>query len=135
MKTETKSESGSPDPSLEAKDGETADTAFVSTVYQNFLVKVAPGICRQCADHHRAGDELSDGRPYACGLMVEAMDAGHTVGSCAHFRFGAITPILDSDTLQAGTGIRGAAAAIQDTMFADREPFDPKKFTRDRVGS
>ena len=135
METENQKTSGSPDPRLEARDGKTAGTAFVSTVYQNFLVKVAPGICRQCADHHRPGDEFSDGKPYACGLMVEAMDAGHTVGSCAHFRFGAITPILDSETLQAGTGIRGAAAAIQNTMFADREPFDPEHCVRDRVGS
>jgi hypothetical protein len=125
-------------------------TGFVSVIYQGFPVKIAPGICGQCADHHYYGDELSDGKPYACGLMVEAMEAGHTVGSCAHFRFGACSHkdqmqreidairknqeahgIIDAETKQAAMGIRGAAAAIQDTIFADREPFDPAKFAKD----
>jgi hypothetical protein len=32
--------------------------------------------------------------------MVEAMDAGHTVGSCAHFRFGVVAPVIDAEAQQ-----------------------------------
>lgn len=35
---------------------------------------------------------------------------------------------LDAETAQAAMGIRGRAAAVQRTMFADREPFDTQQF-------
>jgi L-lactate utilization protein LutC len=43
--------------------------------------------------------------------------------------------LIDSDMEQAAMGIRGAAAAIQGTIFADSEPFDPRKAVTDLVGS
>ena len=46
-----------------------------------------------------------------------------------------IGKIIDADTEQAARGIRSAAAAIQNTVFADAEPFDPKKAVNDIVGS
>ena len=44
-------------------------------------------------------------------------------------------PLIDADVLQATSGIQGAATAIQGTVFADTEPFDPKKAVTDIVGS
>ena len=46
-----------------------------------------------------------------------------------------LTRIIDAQTAQAAMGIQGAAAAIQGTIFADTEPFDPKKAVTDLVGS
>jgi hypothetical protein len=46
-----------------------------------------------------------------------------------------IGKIIDADTEQAARGIRGAAAAIDSTIFRDVEPFDPKKAVNDIVGS
>ena len=43
--------------------------------------------------------------------------------------------IIDAEIEQAAMGIRGAAAAISGTPFADVEPFDPEKFVNDIVGS
>ena len=43
--------------------------------------------------------------------------------------------IIDSDADRAARGIRGAAAAIDSTIFRDAEPFDPKKAVNDIVGS
>ena len=40
--------------------------------------KSIPALCQRCADHH-------DREGYACGLMVEAMQAGEAVRSCAYF--------------------------------------------------
>ena len=44
-------------------------------------------------------------------------------------------PLIGADVLQATSGIQGAATAIQGTVFADTEPFDPKKAVTDIVGS
>ena len=46
-----------------------------------------------------------------------------------------LSRIIDAETAQAAMGIQGAAAAIQGTIFADTEPFDPKKAVTDLVGS
>lgn len=46
-----------------------------------------------------------------------------------------MAPVIDADTLQAAATMREAEAAIQNTPFADVEPFDPVKFISDRVGS
>jgi hypothetical protein len=46
-----------------------------------------------------------------------------------------MTSIIDSDTEQAARGIRGAAAAIDGTIFGDAVPFDAKKAVNDIVGS
>ena len=46
-----------------------------------------------------------------------------------------MTSLIDADLLQAALGIRGAAAKIQDTVFADVEPFDPERFVEDVIGS
>ena len=43
--------------------------------------------------------------------------------------------LIDADVLQAASGIRGAATAIQGTIFRDVEPFDPKKAVTDILGS
>lgn len=43
--------------------------------------------------------------------------------------------LIDAETAQAAMGIRGAAAAIAGTIFADVEPFDPRKAVTDLVGS
>jgi len=43
--------------------------------------------------------------------------------------------LIDADVEQAARGIRGAAAAIDSTIFGDAEPFDPKKAVNDIVGS
>ena len=37
-----------------------------------------PALCQKCSEHH-------DRDGYACGLMVEAMQAGEAVRSCAYF--------------------------------------------------
>ena len=46
-----------------------------------------------------------------------------------------MTSLIDADIEQAAKGIRGTAAAIQITVFAEDEPFDPKKAVTDLVGS
>lgn len=66
--------------------GHEANAAQVSDGTQENLI-IAPGICRLCSKHHAPGDALSDGKPYACGLMAEAIVSGQTVGSCAYFAF------------------------------------------------
>ena len=43
--------------------------------------------------------------------------------------------LIDAETAQAARGIRGAAAAIASTIFADVEPFDPRKFVEDVIAS
>lgn len=43
--------------------------------------------------------------------------------------------IIDADTEQAAATMRRSAAAIADTPFADRTPFDPARFISDLVGS
>ena len=45
------------------------------------------------------------------------------------------TSLIDAETAQAAMGIQGATRKIQDTIFADKTPFDPAKFVSDRVGS
>ena len=46
-----------------------------------------------------------------------------------------LTRIINAQTAQAAMGIQGAARKIQETIFADAEPFDPKKAVTDLVGS
>jgi len=46
-----------------------------------------------------------------------------------------MTSLIDADVDRAARGIQGAAAAIQNTIFADTELFDPKKAVTDLVGS
>ena len=43
--------------------------------------------------------------------------------------------LIDADIEQAAMGIRGAAAAIDSTIFKDAEPFDAGKFVSDVIGS
>ena len=43
--------------------------------------------------------------------------------------------LIDAETAQAAMGIRGAAAAIAGTIFADTEAFDPHRFVGDVIGS
>ena len=43
--------------------------------------------------------------------------------------------LIDADVEQAVRGIRGAAAAIDGTIFRDTELFDPEKTVNDIVGS
>ena len=43
--------------------------------------------------------------------------------------------LIDPDMEQAALGIRGAAAAIDNTIFRDTEPFDTEKAVNDIVGS
>jgi len=43
--------------------------------------------------------------------------------------------LINAETAQAAMGIRGAAAAIAGTIFADTEPFDPHRFIGDVIGS
>lgn len=44
-----------------------------------------------------------------------------------------MTGLIDAELMQASLGIRGAVARIQDTVFADVEPFDPEQFITDVV--
>ena len=43
--------------------------------------------------------------------------------------------VIDANTRQAAAVMNGAAAAIQDTPFADVKPFDAERCVRDLVGS
>jgi hypothetical protein len=113
MLTETKKTNGRPDPTVQGKDRETAGTESVLKDEKPCTRMQDVSVCIS-----RKG--------YLCLLS----------GPCEPCDWnGNVPPIIDAETQQAAMGIRGAAAAIQDTMFADREPFDPRKTVRDLVGS
>jgi hypothetical protein len=59
----------------------------------------------------------------------------HEPGPCAAVLGKKKPSLIDADMEQAAMGIRGAAAAIDSTIFADAEPFDPKQFVTDVIGS
>jgi hypothetical protein len=53
-----------------------------------------------------------------------------------HYRVKFSKPtLIDADTAAAAAGIRGRAAALDATLFRDREPFDAGKFVSHIVGS
>ncbi len=64
-----------------------------------------------------------------------AFPAGFEVPGAYHGNGKEYAKIIDADTEQAARVQRGAAAAIDSTIFADVKPFDPKKAVSDIVGS
>ena len=62
-----------------------------------------PALCRTCTKQfetfHSEGylEHPDNGREFACGIMVEAMDAGVPVLSCTH-RAVKIAPIIDAES-------------------------------------
>jgi hypothetical protein len=144
MKTETQKTNGRPDPGLQTKDRETAGTESVLKVekpcmrMQDVAVCISrkgylcllSGPCEPCD---------WDGNVYP---VIDASDLEELQNIQREDRADRVRadkedeePIIDAETQQAAMGIRGAAAAIQGTMFADREPFDPRKTVKDLVGS
>jgi len=88
---------GSPNPTVQGKDGETAGNK--SEQHVKNLCKY-PALCRTCTkqfEKFRSEGHPDDGREFACGMMVEAMDAGVPVLSCTH-RAVKIAPIIDAES-------------------------------------
>ncbi len=102
-----KTENGSPIPTATTQgNGETAK----GTVSEFRKVNVCPTPAATC-DYHRG---------YLCRRARACSSAG----------------LIDAETVQAAQGIRAAAAAaIQDTIFPDTQPFNPRKFIGDVIGS
>lgn len=88
-------------------------------------------VCQECGGPLRFGSrDPCEGNYYWC----RACGAGPIL-----FPLGTgprpVSGIIDADTRQAAQGIRGAAAAIQDSIVADVKPFNPGRFVQDLVAS
>ena len=65
----------------------------------------------------------------------ELANGRYLPGPCAAVLGKKKPSLIDADMEQAAMGIRGAAAAIDNTIFRDAEPFDTEKAVNDILGS
>jgi hypothetical protein len=147
MKPTTKSFNGSPIPAVEGKEGETASTIlgtqtektcqhpFCGCIGAKGYMCTVAGPCDPHDEHGRhftvnyIRNWKKPGEQLCCKTLISP------IGTRPFQYRRSCTTLIDAETAQAARGIRGAAAAIQGTIFADIEPFDPKKAVTDLVGS
>ena len=80
----------------------------------------ASGICRRCARKESIQEDGPDaGVTFSCGMMVEAENAGITVGSYAHFVFSR-SPIIDAEAEQKWALTHSMITGIQAAYMAGR---------------
>ncbi len=93
----------------------------------------AHGVCPDCGAKLAFGSrDPCEGDYYVCSARC---GADHILFPLYHKVPGARISLIDADIEQAARVQRGAAAAIDSTIFADAKPFDPEQFVTDVIGS